>query len=316
VRQEILDVDLARFEKGDAAARQAVVEGVRCSLETGFVYVRHDIPDEVLDGAYELLAAFFHLERDVKERYAVPESHGQTGYTGMLVETAVGAAAPDFKEMLNWGRELAPNHPLRVRFPGRYLPRAFPEAEVPGITEVLGLLYDRLFDLQRRFLRIVALGIGCAEGYFDGMVRDGTTLTRAIRYPPMEQAPGGEHVWAAEHGDINLVTALPRATARGLQIRTDEGWVDAAPPDGCAILNTGLMLERVTNHVIPAGIHRVVAGPAQAGERISVVQFCHPAPWTILAPVPGCVGPDRPVRDPHITAGDWLDLVLHELDLA
>lgn len=313
--QRILDVDLARFEKGGAEARRAAVDGVRRSLETGFVYVRHDIPAEVLDSAYELLACFFHLPRADKERYVVPASHGQTGYTGMLVETAAGSDAPDWKEMLNWGRELPAGHPLRARFPARYMPRAFPEAEVPGITEVLGLLYDCLFDLQRRFLRIVALGIGCDEGYFEGMVEGGTTLMRAIRYPPMEQAPEADHVWAAAHGDINLVTALPRATARGLQIRTDAGWVDAAPPDGCAILNTGLMLERVTNHVIPAGIHRVVADPAQTGERISVVQFCHPTPWTVLAPVPSCVGPERPVRDPHITAGDWLDQVLYDLNL-
>jgi 1-hydroxycarotenoid 3,4-desaturase len=39
------------------------------------------------------------------------------------------------------------------------------------------LLHDRLQDLQRRFLRIVAVALGGHEDLFDGMLRDGPTLT-------------------------------------------------------------------------------------------------------------------------------------------
>ena len=49
------------------------------------------------------------------------------------------------------------------------------------------------------------------------------------------------------------------------------------------------MLERLTNGQIPIGWHRVVAAPGYTGERYSVVQFCHPTPWTILAPLPSTV---------------------------
>ena len=38
VSDDILDVDLLAFETGSTAARKAVVDGVRRSLETGFVY--------------------------------------------------------------------------------------------------------------------------------------------------------------------------------------------------------------------------------------------------------------------------------------
>jgi isopenicillin N synthase-like dioxygenase len=149
------------------------------------------------------------------------------------------------------------------------------------------------------------------------MLKDGATLTRAIRYPPMPEAPAGApHVWAGEHGDINLITALPRATSRGLQVRVADGtWVDAAPPDGLAIINTGMMLERLSNGLIPVGWHRVVADPDQVGGRLSVVQFAHPTPWTILAPVPSCVTDDRPVRYSAIEAGAWLDQVLYDINL-
>ena len=38
IAEAILDVDLLRFERGDNRARQAVVDGVRRSLASGFVY--------------------------------------------------------------------------------------------------------------------------------------------------------------------------------------------------------------------------------------------------------------------------------------
>jgi isopenicillin N synthase-like dioxygenase len=132
----------------------------------------------------------------------------------------------------------------------------------------------------------------------------------------MPEAPeGGEHVWAGAHADINLITALPRATAPGLQVKTDEGWVDAVAPEGKVIINTGMMLEVLSNGVIPPGVHRVVADPSFAGERYSVVQFCHPTPWTILSPLPSCCTEATPQRYGSIEAGDKLDEVLYQINL-
>jgi isopenicillin N synthase-like dioxygenase len=308
-------VDLLAFERGSSERRRAVVEGVRRSLATGFVYTSHDVSDDLLDTAYGMLAEFFHLAPEVKAQFNVPGSHGQTGYTGLLVETAASSDHPDWKEMLNWSAPIAPGHPLKRKYTTAYPDQVLPESAVPGITDVLTRFHHAIQDLQRRFLRVIAEGIGCHETFFDDMVADGPTLTRAIRYPPMTEVPGTQHVWAAEHGDINLITALPRASAPGLQVKVDGNWVDAVPPDGQVIINTGIMLERLTNGVIPIGWHRVVADPAFDGERFSVVQFCHPRPWTILSPVPSCCTPGNPQRFSAISAADALDEVLYEINL-
>lgn len=315
MQSEILEVDLLAFETSTGAARRAVVDGVRRSLETGFVYTSHDVSETLLDDAYGMLAEFFSMDADTKQQFVSPGSHGQTGYTGLLVETAASSDKPDWKEMLNWASPIAPGHPLKRKFPTAYPDQLLPEAAVPGITEVLYTFHERIADLQRRFLRIIAEGIGCHETFFDDMVADGPTLTRAIRYPSMGQVPGDGHVWAAEHGDINLITALPRATAPGLQVKVDDTWVDAVAPDGKVIINTGIMLERLTNGIIPIGWHRVVASPGYEGERYSVVQFCHPRPWTVLQPVPSCITPDAPQRFSAITAADALDEVIYEINL-
>ena len=129
-------------------------------------------------------------------------------------------------------------------------------------------------------------------------------------------AGGAEgHVWADEHADINLITALPRATDRGLQVRIEGRWVDAAAPDGHVIVNSGIMLEHITNGLIGAGWHRVAADPDQAGDRLSVVQFCHPRPSTVLTPAPSTVSAERPCRYEAVSAQDRLEEVVWEINL-
>jgi len=312
---EVLDVDLLEFERGSAVERRSVVDGVMRSLGTGFVYTSHDIPPDVIDEAYGMLASFFALPEAEKRRWRVPESHGQTGYTGLLVETAAASDLADWKEMLNWGAEVPPHHPLRTRYPHRYLDQRLPEGAIAGISQVLFAFHRRLLDLQARFLRVVAAALRVDDAYFDDILADGSHLTRAIHYPPMTGAPSVEYVWADTHTDINLITALPRATSRGLQLQTTDGWLDVIPPEGHVVINSGIMLERLSNGRIPAGVHRVIADAEQTGGRLSVVQFCHPAPWFALAPLPTCVDDAHPLRYGTIEAGALLDRVLYDIGL-
>ncbi len=315
---EIRDVDLLAFEQGSASQRRAVVDGAMASLRTGFVYTAHDLPSGLLNDAYDVLARFFALDPDVKARYVDAESFGARGYTGPLTETAAIADRPDWKEMFNWSDPPPAGHPLRTKYARWYRPSVFPDSDIAGAAETLTEFHCRLVEMQRRFLRIIAVGIGAHESYFDKMSAYGTHLSRAIHYPPMSSAPDGGaqgHVWADEHADINLITALPRATARGLQVRIEGDWVDAAPPPNHVIINSGIMLEHITNGTVPAGWHRVMADPTQSADRLSVVQFCHPRPSTILAPVPSTVTAERPCRYEAVSAEDRLAEVIWEINL-
>jgi isopenicillin N synthase-like dioxygenase len=315
VELRLLDVDVLAYERGSQATRQAVLSGLRESLATGFVYSSHDLPRDLLDTAYAMLADFFHLPLNVKQGFHRPDAHGQTGYTGLMVETAANAERPDWKEMLNWSTPLPSHHPLRRRYPLAYPEGVLPEEAVPGITAVLRSFHAAMADFQRRFLRLIAVGLGADESFFEEMVLDGPTLTRALRYPPMAAAPPGGHLWAAPHADINLITVLPRATGPGLEACVAGQWTPVRPTGDRVIINTGLMLERLSNGRIPSGWHRVIAPEVSEEERYSVVQFCHPRPSTILAPLPCCCQEPTPQRFAAVSAADALEDVLYRIKL-
>jgi isopenicillin N synthase-like dioxygenase len=308
----ILTFDLREFDSLDPAKRAAAIDALMISLRTGFVYVASDISPDLLDKAYALLADFFALPAEVKRKY-IGKQGTSTGYTGVFAERAVGESAPDLKETFQWRAELAAGHPLARRFPDRYPVTIFPDAEVSGFAAVCARLHRQLFGLQYRVLRAICVGLGASESYADDLFRDADVLNRALHYPPLASLPAGAAAnWAGAHVDISLLTLLPPAKGRGLQIATEDGWVDAAPPDGYAVLNTGIMLERLSNGLIPAGRHQVVPTAGQP-DRYSVVQFCHPAPWTVLAPMPSTVTAGNPARYGAITAADLLDATIWQI---
>ena len=152
------------------------------------------------------------------------------------------------------------------------------------------------------------------------MLRTGSGIWPPFRPPTAWwlRGPSGPRGVASPPIDDQLVTAGRRialAAVAVAQVLVDDEWVDAVAPDGLVIINTGIMLERLTNGRIPIGWHRVIAAPGYEEERYSVVQFCHPRPWTVLSPVPSCCTPDTPQRFSAITAADALDEVLYEINL-
>ncbi|MCY0929274.1 hypothetical protein OTB20_24360 [Streptomyces sp. H27-H1] len=287
---------------------------VRAALRDGFFLVRNTVPDTLLDEAYGLLGTFFELPADVKAACGVPGSNGQSGYLPPLVEQGEKGRTPDWKELFHWGAPLPDAHPLRERYPARYPQPCFPDHLVPGIGATLGELHARMARFQLDVLRRIAGALGAAPGYFEEMLEDGPVVNRATWYPPMEQAPSDDHVWMVEHQDFDLITALPRATAAGLDVLIDGAWTPVEVPEGYAVLNVGMVLERLTGGLARAAVHRVVAAPGQSGGRLSIVQFCHPTPWTVLSALRGHPGDREPERYPALTAQDLFQRTMYRIN--
>ena len=88
--------------------------------------------------------------------------------------------------------------------------------------------------------------------------------------------------------------------------------VESEPDD--IVLDTGDMMSRLTNDVLPATLHRVVNPRRSDVSRYSMPFFLHPHSRASLDCLPQCVG-EGPARYAPITAGEFLEQRLYEIGL-
>ena len=282
--------------------------------EWGFAGIRgHGIPQDLIDGAYDVFVRFFALPEAVKKRYHVPGSGGARGYTPFGVETAKDSKHFDLKEFWHVGREIPDDSKYREVMPANLWPE-----EVPGLRERGYALYQALDALGSRVLSALALHIGLPEHYFADKTDFGNSILRPIHYPPIT-ADDIPNVRAGAHEDINLITLLVGASAAGLEVKSKHGdWVAFTSDADTIVVNIGDMLQRLTNHVYPSTTHRVVNPPGDKARqpRYSVPFFLHPNPEFLIDVLPSCVTADNPSRYPEpITAQGYLEERLREIKL-
>ena len=309
-------LDIRRFTHPSSAADRAafVAELGAAYREWGFAGIRgHDIPQALVDQAYDVFQRFFALPDDTKRQYHVPGGGGARGYTPFMVETAKDSRYPDLKEFWHVGREIPRDSQLAADMP----PNLWP-AEVEGFREVAYGLYTALDRLGGQVLAALALHIGLPEDWFDDKIDQGNSILRPIHYPPIT-SPEVPNVRAGAHEDINLITLLVGASAAGLEVLSRKGeWVPFTAAEDTIVVNIGDMLQRYTNHVYPSTTHRVVNPPGEAARqpRYSTPFFLHPNPDFVIEVLPSCVTPGNPNRYPEpITAQGYLEERLREIKL-
>ncbi|MGQ9446378.1 isopenicillin N synthase family dioxygenase [Xanthomonas citri pv. bilvae] len=304
-------LDITRFDTD----REAFVAELGAAYrQWGFAGIRnHGIAQADIDAAYEVFKAFFALPEATKRRYHVEGSGGARGYTAFGVETAKDSKHFDLKEFWHIGREIPDDSPYRAVMP----PNLWP-SEVAGFRERGYQLYQQLDQLGSRVLSALALHIGLPQDYFVDKTNNGNSILRPIHYPPItsDDIP---NVRAGAHGDINFITLLVGASAAGLEVRSHEGeWVPFTADADTIVVNIGDMLQRLTNHVYPSTIHRVVNPPGEQARqpRYSVPFFLHPNPDVLIDVLPSCISADNPSRyQEPITAHGFLEERLREIKL-
>lgn len=307
-------VDVRDYHAG-GPARQRFIDTVGSALaEVGFFAAEgHGVDQSLVDRAYAAAKAFFSLPEASKRKYTARVG-GQRGYTGFGQEHAKDSAAPDLKEFYQVGRvDVGADHPVHAE----YGPNVWPDAEVPEFAKVLTEYYQKVDALGAIFLEACAYYVGGKPGLFRDMAREGDTIVRVIYYPPVGEGVPPGSVRAAAHEDINLITLLPGATAEGLEILTrDDEWLPIRAGHDHFIVDSGDMLQNVSNGLFRATTHRVVNPPDATSERFSMPCFIHPASTVDLGPDPLCVartGGEK--RFPDMSAGDYLKQRLAEIGL-
>ncbi len=304
-------VSLADYASDDEARRTRFVRTFGDALrEFGFVSVKdHGIPTERIREAYAAIAEFFALPETEKRKSFIDGSGGNRGYVAFGAEHAKNRKVGDLKEFFHVGRDLPDLGPGGAN--------AFPAA-VPRFEPSTRALFGDLERTAATLLEALADHFGAPRDTFTKMIENGNSILRLIHYPPLKEAfiPGG--VRAAEHEDINLLTLLCESTSAGLEILTRDGrWLAVEAPPGHIVVDSGDMMQLITNGVLPSTTHRVV-NPSSDSEdvvRYSMPFFVHPYPSCPLAPLPFCTSADAPPRYEATTAQGFLERRLRELGL-
>jgi isopenicillin N synthase-like dioxygenase len=253
--------------RDDPAELRQRLRGV--THEVGFFYLSgHGVPDELIEGVLTQARRLFELPQADKDAVAMVRSPHFRGYTRLGGELTGGRV--DWREQIDIGPERAPlpdpaEPYLRLQGPNQW-PAALPE-----LPAVIAAWDTALARVGRTLLRHWAEALGSPADVFDPAFAEApATLIKVIHYPG--GAPAGQGVGAhRDAGVLTLLLAEPGST--GLQVRTDDGYVDVDPLPGTLIVNIGEMLEIASGGYLRATEHRVRTG---AAERISVAYFFNP----------------------------------------
>ncbi len=307
-------LSLNDFTSGNSEKRERFVQVfAQGLLEFGFVAIEdHGVPDALVRETYDAVKKYFALPEEAKRRCEIPGAGGQRGYTPFGREHAKTRTAPDLKEFYHVGRDLPAGHPYRSQYGDNIWPEEVPEFRTRTLE-----LYNALDNAGAVMLEALALYFKLAPDHFSNMAKDGNSILRPIHYPPLSPDAPRDAVRAAEHEDINLITLLCEGTAGGLQLLTRQGeWLDVETTEGRIIVDSGDMLFRATNGVVPSTTHRVINPPAAKNtERYSIPFFVHPFPECVLDAHEVFVTPENPRRWAPITADAFLRERLREIGL-
>ena len=308
-------IDFEDFLSDDESRRKKFVSSVGDSLkDIGFFALEnHGIAIDLIEKSYQRADEFFNLEKSVKNNYLQPNISHQRGYTAFGVEHAKDNPAPDLKEFWQTGR----SHDSKVSTPN-YPANIWPTDAVPLFQETIDELYNKMESLSLKLLSACSLYLGKEENWLGEMTENGNTIMRIIHYPPLGDnvAPGA--VRSAAHEDINFITLLVTATADGLEVMDHDGsWIKVEGDARYIIVDSGDMIQNLTNGLFKSTTHRVVNPSSKSERRYSMPMFVHPRNQIDLTPRPEFIemtGGESNYQS--ISAGDYLHQRLVEIGLA
>lgn len=308
--RKVPELSLLSYVNGTSADQIKFVDDIFRGLKDyGFIILKdHTIEQKKIDRAYELVQEFFHLPLETKMKYKM-DNGGQRGYTPFKTEHAKDNKNPDLKEFWHVGRELLASSQYKGIYPENIWP-----SEVAEFEKTFKDLYQAMDMTSVILLEAIGRGLDVPDTYFKEMVADGNSIIRTIHYPPTKGEDTKNSIRSAAHEDINLITMLVGATDSGLQLLERDGtWLDVNSKPGEIVVDTGDMMSRLTNDVLPSTTHRVINPTSDSSARFSMPFFVHPHSKAMLSCLPSCVGSGAKYAD--ITAGDFLTQRLKEIGL-
>lgn len=291
-------VDIAPLLDGSDPAK--VAKEINWALSNvGFMYVKnHGVDPHLISGAFAQTKAFFDLPLEEKMKLHVGNSGvALRGYIEMFGENTDPEKTKDFKECYDLGPERPES---KTPFFGA---NQWPEhAILPQFRETIYGYHQAMRGLSVELLRGISLSLGLEKNYFDPKIQDAISIQRLLHYPPQSGHINESMMGIGAHTDYGNLTILAQDDVGGLQVMNRDGvWVEGPPVEGCFVINIGDLVQRLTNDVYLANLHRVVNTSGR--ERYSIPFFIDADYDAEFAPLPSCSSQSNPARYEPVTCG-------------
>ncbi|MGO4392201.1 isopenicillin N synthase family dioxygenase [Variovorax sp. M-6] len=294
-------LDVGPYLAGVPGALEQLGADVKCIQENlgFFAIVNHGIPQSLIDESFRQTAKLFDISMEEKLRHRVGFHH--QGYlppkSSILKSTAIAEKiAVNTKKDTNaawlFMRNRSADDPKvlsNVRHRGL---NQWPES-LPEFRKTLFEYQTSMEKLSLKLLPIYARALGLPADYFDSMFKAPEYYQRCAYYHPEEKMEEGQYA-LAPHSDGSFLTLLPMTPVPGLQVMTpSKEWLKVSYVKDALIVNTGQILNRLSNDRFIATPHRVVNPPTK---RYALTFFFYPDDDANVGPIPACVGPGEKAK--------------------
>ena len=188
-----------------------------------------------------------------------------------------------YKEGIELSLDLPADDPDVLSDVYMYEANVWPPEDIPGALEFKNYIlhyYASMSEVGLKITRMLAIGLGKEEKYFDELfVNKPLSTLRLMHYPvrpqPIPEAAkkDGLVLTCLEHTDSTFMALLSTFDYEGLQIMLKDGsWADVEVRPDCLVMNAGDALIKTTGQ-FKATRHRVVD---YGKERYSVPFFIEP----------------------------------------
>lgn len=268
----IIDITLLKEEKSKSILAKQIKDAC---VSHGFFYIKnHGISEALQNGLEQISKQFFNLSE--AEKLAIEMKKGGLAWRGFFpVLGELTSGHPDLKEGLYFGEELnETNEKVKAQTP-MHGANLFPN-EVPEMKAIVLNYLNEMQNLAQQIMEAIALSLNLKQNYFyKNYTQNPLQLFRIFHYPPSNATLQKTAPWGVgEHTDYGLITILKQDKVGGLQVKSNNVWIDAPPIENTFVCNIGDMLDYLTNGHYVSTPHRVLNTSGK--ERYSFPYFFDP----------------------------------------
>ncbi|KAI3877185.1 hypothetical protein MKW92_020741 [Papaver armeniacum] len=263
-----------------------------------FQVVNHGVDRLLLEKVKSETEGFFNLPMDEKKNFWQEEGDSE-GFGQMFVLSE--------DQKLDWGDMFF----LRTLPQHRRKPSLFPKLPLL-LRETIESYSSDMSKLSLTLIRSMGKALQMETNVMAEFFEEGQQVMRMNYYPPCPQPENV--IGLTRHSDAGGLTILLQLNeVDGLQIKKENTWVPIKPLPNAFVVNTGDILEIMSNGIYCSAEHLVTINSSK--ERLSVATFLNPKQDAEIGPMRSLITTEKPALFRTIGFEDYLTkMYLRKLD--